>query len=99
PQQASRLGRIEPGYTAGALLARRDTFAIVGPFDETLVLGGDTDWFLRLVQSGIRHDLLPDKVLVKGVRSTSLSTDIATYRKEILDMARRYVDRRRRETP
>ncbi|MCW5718041.1 MAG: glycosyltransferase family 2 protein [Bauldia sp.] len=99
PQQASRLGQVEPGYTPGALLVRRAALAAVGPFDETLTLGCDSDWFVRLVQSAVRLDVLPDTVLLKGVRNTSLSTDIATYRRELLQVARGFIDRRRRETP
>ncbi|MCC6737330.1 MAG: glycosyltransferase family 2 protein [Bauldia sp.] len=95
PQQASRLGQVEPGYTPGALLVRREAFHAVGPFDEALTLGSDSDWFVRLVQSGVRFDVLPDTVLLKGVRGSSLSTDVATYRRELLEVARRFIDRRR----
>ena len=99
PQQISRLGQIEPAYTPSALLARRSCFETVGLFDETLTIGADSDWFVRLVQSDVRLDVLPQTVLLKGVRTASLSTDIATYRRELLQVARRYVDRRRRGTP
>lgn len=99
PQQASRLGQIEPGYTPGALLVRRSVLAAVGGFDEALTLGSDSDWFVRLVQSGVRLDVLAETVLLKGVRSTSLSTDVATYRRELLEVARRFVDRRRQGKP
>lgn len=99
PQQASRLGQTEPAYTPGALLVRRTAFETVGPFDETLTLGSDSDWFVRLVQSAVRLDVLPETVLLKGVGSATLSTDIATYRRELLQVARRFIDRRRRETP
>jgi glycosyltransferase involved in cell wall biosynthesis len=99
PQQASRLGRTEPAYTPGALVARRAVLAAVGPFDEALTLGGDSDWFVRLVQSAVRIEIVPEIVLLKGVRSSSLSTDIATYRRELLEVARRFVDRRRKSAP
>jgi glycosyltransferase involved in cell wall biosynthesis len=98
PQQASRLGQVEPGYTPGALLVRRAALSAIGPFDETLTLGSDSDWFVRLVQSAVRLDVMPDIVLLKGVRNTSLSTDIATYRRELLQVARGFIDRRRRDT-
>jgi glycosyltransferase involved in cell wall biosynthesis len=98
-QQASRLGRVEAAYTPGALMARRSCFEAVGPFDETLAIGADSDWFVRLVQSAVRLDVLPETMLLKGVRSSSLSTDVATYRCELLQVARRYVDRRRRGAP
>jgi len=99
PQQASRLGQVEPGYTPGALLVRREVLRSAGPFDEALTLGSDSDWFVRFVQSGVRLDVLPDTVLLKGVRDTSLSTDIGTYRRELLQIARRFVDRRRQGSP
>jgi len=99
PQQASRLGRVEAAYTPSALMARRSSFEAVGPFDETLAIGADSDWFVRLVQSAVRLDVLPETMLLKGVRSSSLSTDVATYRRELLQVARRYVDRRRRGAP
>jgi glycosyltransferase involved in cell wall biosynthesis len=95
PQQASQLGRITPGYTPGALMARREAFDTVGPFDETLAIGADSDWFMRLAQSDVRLDVLPVLVLRKGVRSSSLSADITTYRRELLLVARRFLDRRR----
>jgi glycosyltransferase involved in cell wall biosynthesis len=99
PQQASRLGRVEAAYTPGGLMVRRSSFDAVGPFDETLTLGGDSDWFVRLVQSAVRLDVLDETVLLKGVSDTSLSTDVTTYRRELLQVARRYIDRRRRDAP
>ena len=99
PQQASRLGRITPGYTPGALMARRAVFDAVGPFDETLSIGADSDWFVRLAQSAVRLDVLPALILQKCARANSLSTDIATYRQELLEVARRFLARRRRPDP
>jgi hypothetical protein len=37
-------------------------------------------------------------VLIKGVRTTSLSTDVDLYRRELLAVARAYVGRRRSST-
>ena len=36
-------------------------------FDETLVIGADSDWFVRLTQLDARLDVLPTLVLRKGV--------------------------------
>jgi len=96
PQQGSRLGQTEAAYTPSALLVRRSSFETIGLFDEQLTIGADSDWFVRLVQSQVRLDVLPEVVLLKGVRGESLSTDIPTYRRELLQVARRYIDRRRR---
>ncbi|MCU0268873.1 MAG: glycosyltransferase family 2 protein [Acidimicrobiales bacterium] len=89
------LGSPTPGYTPGALLVRRPVLERVGPFDEDLAIGADTDWFVRLVQSGEGLDLLDDVVLAKGARVASLSDDVASYRTELLAVARAFVARRR----
>ena len=95
PQQLSQLGRVIPGYTPGALMMRRAAFEAVGEFDEKLAIGADSDWFVRLAQSSLRLDVLPELVLQKGARASSLSADVATYRRELLLVARRFVDQRR----
>ena len=76
----SRLGRVAPGYTPGALMVRRTAFEAVGPFDESLAIGADSDWFVRLAQSDVRLDVLRELVLRKGARASSLSADVTTYR-------------------
>lgn len=95
PQQLSQLGRVTPGYTPGALMVRRAVFEAVGLFDESLAIGADSDWFVRLAQSPLRLDVLPELVLQKGLRASSLSAEVPTYRRELLRVARRFVDRRR----
>jgi glycosyltransferase involved in cell wall biosynthesis len=95
PQQAARLGQPLPGFTPSALLARRHVFQRVGGFDETLTIGADADWFVRLQQTELSLAVLPVVVLHKGARTTSLSTDIETYRRELLRIARGFIERRR----
>ena len=94
--QLDRLGVVLPGYTPGALLVRRRVLDAVGSFDETMRIGTDSDWFVRLVSAGRRLDLLDQVVLIKGVRTTSLSTDVETYRRELLSVARAYIAGRRK---
>ncbi|MBV9952953.1 MAG: glycosyltransferase family 2 protein [Acidimicrobiia bacterium] len=94
--QIGRLGEPLPGFTPGALMARRRTLERVGPFSEHLTIGTDSEWFVRLVQSGLRCDRLDQVVLHKGARAGSLSTDVTAYRRELLTVARSYVAHRRR---
>jgi glycosyltransferase involved in cell wall biosynthesis len=96
--RAARLGVPVPGYTPGALLARREVFDGVGGFDEQMHIGADSDWFVRLALSEFRLDMVDPVVLLKGVRTTSLSTDVDLYRRELLAVARAYVGRRRART-
>lgn len=95
PRQRSRVGRPAPGFTPGALLARRHVLEQVGPFDETLTIGADSDWFVRLQQSALRLAVLPVVVLHKGARASSLSGDVETYRRDLLRVARGFLARRR----
>lgn len=94
--QQERIGTPLPGFTPGALLARRELFDTLGGFDEALTIGADSDWFVRLVQSGLGPLRIPQIVLHKGMRGTSLSADVERYRKELLTIGTRYLTRRRR---
>jgi glycosyltransferase involved in cell wall biosynthesis len=96
--RVARLGVPVPGYTPGALLARRAVFDGVGGFDEQLRIGADSDWFVRLAVSEFRLDVVDAVVLLKGVRASSLSTDVDLYRRELLAVARAHVGRRRSST-
>ena len=93
--QQSRIGTVRAGFTPGCMLARRSAFDRIGMFDETLRIGADSDWFVRLRQSGLRVAMVDATVLMKGARDTSLSTDVAAYRKELLDVGRRFIRRQK----
>ncbi len=94
PQQGTRLGKRLPGFTPGALLARRHVFQAIGPFDEALSIAADSDWFVRLVQSDLSLAVLPGVVLHKGARAGGLSSELETYRRELLRIGRRHVKHR-----
>jgi glycosyltransferase involved in cell wall biosynthesis len=89
-------GTTHAGYTPGALLIRSDVFQSIGLFDEDLSVGADSDWILRAQQAFGLPIILPQIVLNKGIRAGSLSTDVRTYRKEMLLIARRFLNRARR---
>ena len=83
------------GVTPGAMLIKRSAFDAVGRFDETLKIGSDADWIVRAVQTLGPQDFIDMVVLEKGVRAGSLSTDIATYKRELQLIARRFIERSR----
>lgn len=93
--QSQRVGTIRAGFTPGALLARRVAFDQLGAFDEQLTIGTDSDWFVRLQQSSLQTLQIDEIVLYKATRAGSLSTDVATYRRELMAIARRFIDGRR----
>jgi len=88
------LDRPVAGYTPGALLARRRLFELAGPFDETLTLGCDSDWFARVHDAGLSLAVLAEVTLHKRIHGTNLSADMAHYRQELLTMTRRSLVRR-----
>lgn len=93
--QLGQVGRSVPGFTPGAILVRRETFDAIGFFDETLAIGADSDWFVRLQESDQPVLQIDDTVLFKGARGVSLSADVDAYRRELLVVARRFIGRRR----
>ncbi len=93
--QQSLIGMARPGFTPGAMVLRREVFERVGRFDETLRIGCDSDWFVRLMQSETQLRILDDVVLRKGARNASLSADVTAYRRDLLTVARRYIKRHR----
>jgi glycosyltransferase involved in cell wall biosynthesis len=93
--QQALIGVARPGFTPGGMVVRREVFEHVGRFDETLRIGSDSDWFVRLRQSQTQLRILDDVVLRKGARRSSLSGDVAAYRRELLTVARRFIDRQR----
>ena len=84
------------GYTPGALLAQRRLFDLVGLFDETLTLGGDSDWFARVGDMSAPLETLAQVTLHKRIHGANLSADVARYRQELLTVARRSLLRRGR---
>jgi glycosyltransferase involved in cell wall biosynthesis len=88
------LERPVAGYTPGALLARRRLFELAGPFDETLALGCDSDWFARIHDKGLSLAALPQVTLRKRIHGANLSADVVRYRQELLTVARRSLVRR-----
>ncbi len=51
------------GANLGCSLFRRKAFEIVGPFDETMRLSEDLDWYLRATEHGICQPVLPGTTL------------------------------------
>lgn len=99
PGQRALLGIPRMGFTPGCLLVRREVFGRVGWFDETLSISADSDWFVRLRESRLPVATVEMTVLLKAARGTSLSTDVSTYRRELLHVGRRFLCNRRQDRP
>ncbi len=88
-----------PGLVAGAMLARREAFARVGPFPENLSVGEFVDWHARACEAGIARVVLPEVVLLRrihGGNRTLVSRDAPGDYVRVLKAA---LDRRRAAGP
>ena len=93
-----RAGEEHKGYTPGAMLARRHVLEAVS-FDERLAIAADTDWFIRAVSKFGDMAHLDETVLIKGLRAGSLSTDVSSYREELMMSVRGYLHELRGNQP
>ena len=60
----------------GALLARRRVFEKVGLFNEKLWSGEDMDWFMRLRDSGMTMETLPDVLLFRRFHDRNMTYQV-----------------------
>ena len=86
-----------PGYVPQTMLARREVFARVGPFDERLRIGEDTDWFLRATDLGIVMELIPEVLVRRRLHHTNLTRSGGELRSNLTDAVWRSLQRRRAE--
>ncbi|HEY4187786.1 MAG TPA: glycosyltransferase [Polyangia bacterium] len=67
-----RDGRVLAARLPSALLIRREAWARIGPFDETLRIGAPVDWYARASAAGLRERLLPDVVYERHIHGANL---------------------------
>ena len=89
-----------PGYVTMTMMARRSTFAAVGPFDESLWHTDAGDWFLRAAEHGAVIELLPDVLVSHRMHHGNLSRRYGpASRAEFVRMVKRSLDARRAGGP
>lgn len=83
------------GHGPPVLLARRSAFDIVGPYDESLRLGEDTDWFVRARERGLHWEVLPDVLLHRRRHGRNLTASWESTHTQNLEIFKRAIARRR----
>jgi len=89
------------GYLPGVLMARRRLFERLGDWDENHVVASDTDWFVKLKDSGLPIGVVDDVLLEKRVHSQNLSYVMAenpVYPREMLRLLHSSILRKRAAT-
>jgi glycosyltransferase involved in cell wall biosynthesis len=82
-------------YTPATLIATRSAMELVGPFDETMRRGSDTDWLLRALEAGLRPVLMEEDVIVRRFHGGNLSYGYEGYRRAMFGILRRRAARQR----
>ncbi len=85
-------------YSLYASVMRREVFELVGDFNPSLRVGEDFDWYLRAREAGARLDLLDDVLVCHRVRPDSLTGNHDRTRRDMLQVARTSLARRRAAT-
>jgi glycosyltransferase involved in cell wall biosynthesis len=61
-----------PGYHAGTMLIRRESFLCVGLFNASYQTGEFLDWYSRAKEKSLREVMLPDVVMKRRIHSSNL---------------------------
>jgi glycosyltransferase involved in cell wall biosynthesis len=89
------LERSVPGMIMEALVARREVFDRVGPFDSAFSVSNDTDWFARARDLGLAIAVLPETLVTKRVHTASTTLKPEGFSRQLLDVVRASVERKR----
>lgn len=89
-----------PGYHAGTLLIRRETFLDVGLFDPALQCGEFLDWSFRAKERRLKELLLPDVLMKRRIHSSNMgivksNTKTANSQVDFIKALKASLDRRR----
>jgi glycosyltransferase involved in cell wall biosynthesis len=79
----------------GTMMARREVFDLVGPYDEQLPVNADLEWIARAKDAGIRAGRIDSVLLRRRIHAGSASSDHAQVRAVLLRVLRESLHRRR----
>lgn len=92
PQLAERPVR---GLTPSTLVIRRSALATIGLFDPAFGIGCDTDWFVRASDLGVAREVVDEVLVEKLLHDRNASIDVDASRRELLNIVRLSVQRKR----
>ena len=90
-----------PGYHAGTMLIRRESFHYVGPFSALYQTGEFLDWYSRAKQKMLREVMLPGVVMKRRIHSSNLgilkkNTQTENTHADYIRVLKAALDRRRK---
>ena len=93
--RTAMLERPVPGFIMETLVARREVFARVGPFDPSFAVGEDTDWFARARDANVPSVLLPETLVIKRAHDSNASLNHGNINTLLLKALRQSIARKR----
>lgn len=85
----------QAGFIPSCLVVRADALARIGPFDPTLQIGNDTDWFVRASEASIAIAIVPEVLVLHRVHAGNQLRDIKTCHADALRVAHKALMRKR----
>jgi len=90
--------RVLPGYVAGTVLVKRDSFLRVGPFSTDWRVGEFLDWYAKAKDAGLRDVMLPDIVTRRRIHTSNIGIRERKSQGDYVRILKAALDRRR-QTP
>ena len=84
-----------PWTAPNLMLIRKESFARVGPFSDSLRVGVTVDWYARATEAGLRMLMLPDVVLERRLHLTNNGLRERDSRAQYMHVLKAALDRRR----
>lgn len=97
-QREEHLGAELLAWTPSCICVRRGAFREIGPFDETLRITSDLEWFRMFRASRLPFAEIAETLVERRVHARAQSGDAETYRREMITLAHRAAVAHRAET-
>lgn len=86
-----------PGYSASAMLIKREALLTVGRFDTKTKVGEFIDWFARAKEQNLKMQMLPDLVLKRRLHGDNTSMHHQRGGADFTKILKASIDRRRNQ--
>lgn len=87
-----------PGYVAGTLLIRKETFLNIGLFSETLRIGEFIEWYSRATDAGLAGIMAEDICLLRRIHDANTMITRKTAMKDYTSILREAIARKRNKS-
>ena len=89
---------IFPGYSASAMLIKREDFLRVGYFSTGWQVGEFIDWYARAQDIGMKSHMLPELLVKRRIHQTNIGVTERDSRKDYAHILKAALERRRKKS-